>query len=51
VSLTLLVLGGAGLCWTVIWIVGRFSRPAALNKMSDSWIDAHKYDRKHTRAE
>jgi hypothetical protein len=51
VSLTLLVLGGAAVCWGLVWFVGRVARPAAFNKMSDSWLDSHKYDRKHTRAE
>jgi hypothetical protein len=51
VSLTLLVLGGAAVCWGLVWIVGRFTRPAAVTKMSEAWIDAHKYDRKHSRAD
>ena len=48
-SVTLLVLGGAGVLWALVWFVGWFSRPAALNRMSDGWLDSHKYDRKHSR--
>ena len=50
-SVTLLVLGGAGVCWAVIWLIARLAKPAAFNRMSDTWLDSHKYDRKHTRAD
>ena len=48
-SLTLLILGGAALLWALVWIYARFSQPANFTQMSDAWIDAHKYDRKHAR--
>jgi hypothetical protein len=49
VSLTLLVLGGTLALGGIVWLIGRFSKPAASNQMSDSWIDSRKYDRKHSR--
>jgi hypothetical protein len=51
VSLTLLVLGGVLVLGAIVWLLGRFSKPAASTQMSDSWIDSRKYDRKHSRPE
>jgi len=41
--------GGALVLGMVLWVVGRLSKPAAMNRVSDAWLDSHKYDRRQHR--
>jgi hypothetical protein len=31
------------------WLIGRLAQPPKLNRVSDNWLDHHKYDRRQQR--
>jgi len=45
IGATFLVVVGLG------WLIARLTRPRKLNRVSDLWLDQHKYDRRQQRPE